>query len=114
MLHLAMPAAPAGTDLDPQEDGHYDTPAGAVAYSATPGTGWNVPVLRTTATTGEGVDVLAAAIDRHGAVLRSTGGWATRERARSRGEIEHLLRDRFIDEARGFSGDARPGLPGLL
>ena len=38
------------------------------------------------------------AIDRHRAHLQASGGWALRERLRSQGEIEHLLRDRFIDE----------------
>lgn len=102
MLHLAMPAAPVVVDDNHRDDGHRDGVhrhhPGAAAYTAVPNTGWNVPVLRTTATTGEGVVALADAIDRHREALQSTEGWATRERARSRGEIEHLLRDRFIDE----------------
>ncbi len=94
MLHLAMPAP---VDAAHQDDGHrQDT--GAAARPAPTAGGWNVPVLRTVATSGEGVEVLAAAIDRHRQSLESTGGWAVRERARSRGEIERLLRDRYIDE----------------
>jgi LAO/AO transport system kinase len=56
-----------------------------------------VPVLQTVATSGQGVAALADAIERHGQHLRAGGEWAGRERARSRDEIEHLLRDRFID-----------------
>ena len=96
MLHLAMPAAPAVDDTDHRDDGHQ---AHAVNVAVTPaGGGWNVPVLQTVATSGVGVMELSAAIDRHREHLLATGGWAARERARSQGEIEHLLRDRFIDE----------------
>jgi len=58
---------------------------------------WPVPVLQTVATSGQGVEALADAIESHGDHLRAGGGWTARERARSRDEIEHLLRDRFID-----------------
>jgi LAO/AO transport system kinase len=49
------------------------------------------------ATSGQGVETLADVIERHGHHLRAGGGWAAREQARSLNEIEHLLRDRFID-----------------
>ena len=87
MLHLAAPAA----------DGHHG-PAIAAELPPRAGAGWDVGVLTTTATSGAGVAELAAAIDRHREFLQSSGGWAARERARSRGEIERLLRDRFIAE----------------
>ena len=88
MLHLAAP---------PDPDGHH----GLMNEAELPpraGAGWDVGVLTTTATSGAGVAELAATIDRHRAYLQSSGGWAARERARSRGEIERLLRDRFIAE----------------
>jgi LAO/AO transport system kinase len=91
MLHLGLPAAPAG-------DGHHaigesheraaDAPAGAE---------WVTPVRQTVATTGAGVEDLATVIESHRDYLRQTGEWAAREWTRSRGEIERLLRDRFID-----------------
>lgn len=95
MLHLAMPA-PVDTDPAHRDDGHHGQ--WRLHEMARAGSGWNVTVLQTTATTGAGVAELVATIDRHRTHLQASGGWALRERARSQGEIEHLLRDRFIDE----------------
>ncbi|MCL4804687.1 MAG: methylmalonyl Co-A mutase-associated GTPase MeaB [Anaerolineae bacterium] len=94
MLHLAMP--PAIDDPAHRDAGHRDW----VARGETAGRsdGWGVSVLQTVATTGTGVIELAAAVDRHREYLLATGGWTARERARSRSEIERLLRERFIDE----------------
>ena len=98
MLHLALPAAPAdgpATGTPHHNDGHH----GPVSLaSPPPPPGWAVPVLQTTATSGAGVAELLATIDRHRDYLQTTGGWAARERARSRAEIDHLLRDRLLDE----------------
>jgi len=90
MLHLGPGAA--------DDSGHH-APAGDTSSTGRDGSParWAVPVLPTIATTGQGVAELAATIDQHGNYLRASGGWAARERARSRDEIEHLLRDRFID-----------------
>jgi LAO/AO transport system kinase len=95
MLHLGLPAA---GDSDPAhaDDGHRahsHEPAAGDHASA----GWTVPVLQTVATTGAGVEELTAVIEKRRDYLQSTGEWTARERARSRGEIERLLRDRFID-----------------
>ncbi len=92
MLHLGLGAA--------DDSGHHaPAPAGGRPPDSRDGspTHWAVPVLPTIATTGQGVAELAATIAQHGDYLRASGGWAARERARSRDEIEHLLRDRFID-----------------
>lgn len=100
MLHLGMPAMPIG-DVDPahldhgHQSGHDDYSAADTFPDAE---GWAVPVLQTVATTGAGVEELAAVIERHREHLQTTGGWAAREWIRSRGEIERLLRDRFIDQ----------------
>ena len=97
MLHLGLPAMPAGEDDPTHVDGGHRNHGGA-ATSGLPVAGWAVPVLQTVATTGAGIPELAAAIEQHRVHLQTTGGWAARERARSRGEIERLLRDRFIDQ----------------
>lgn len=92
MLHLGTGAA--------DDSGHHTpAPDGGIFPDGRDGlpTRWAVPVLPTIATTGQGVAELAATIAQHGDYLRASGGWAARERARSRDEIEHLLRDRFID-----------------
>jgi LAO/AO transport system kinase len=93
MLHLALPAG----DID--TDGHHGALDGMVADEGQPrgGAGWAVPVLSTTATTGAGVEALADAIDRHRAHMQAGDGWAARELAMSRAEIERLLHARLID-----------------
>ncbi len=96
MLHLAMPAAPP-TAEELAHHGHSDVERTRFEEAALFTAGWAVPVMRTTATTGDGVEALATVIEKHRRHLTDSGGWAARERARSRGEIEHLLRDRFID-----------------
>ncbi|MBP9502650.1 MAG: methylmalonyl Co-A mutase-associated GTPase MeaB [Candidatus Promineofilum sp.] len=101
MLHPAMLAP---VDAAHRDRGHRRSAGpvgdGPVAPVASSEMSWQVPVLPTTATTGAGIEELATAIDRHRDYLKATGGWTARERARSRGEIERLLRDRFIDELR--------------
>lgn len=95
MLHLALPAPSDGHHHD---DGHHRGDSHLAEPSGRAMSGWNVPVLQTTATTGAGVDELAGMVDRHRMYLQESGGWAVREHARSLAEIERLLRDRFIDE----------------
>jgi len=91
MLHLGMAAATDG------RGGSETHPYDATGNGRPTAAGWAVPVLQTVATTGQGVEELAAAVERHGEHLRRSGGHAAREVARSRDEIEHLLRDRFSD-----------------
>lgn len=56
---------------------------------------WSPPVLRTTATSKEGIAELWAAIDSHRAHMVATGGVEARRRARLRGEVESLAAARF-------------------
>jgi LAO/AO transport system kinase len=53
--------------------------------------GWDTPVLATAATTGEGIDALAAAIASHRQFLLESGGWGERERLRTRTQLEQDL-----------------------
>jgi LAO/AO transport system kinase len=62
---------------------------------------WQVPVQPTTATSGEGMADLLAAIQRHWQHLRESGEWLLREKARSRREVEHLLQARLLRRLRG-------------
>jgi LAO/AO transport system kinase len=48
---------------------------------------WSVPVLKTVATTGDGVAPLLAQIDAHAAHLRRTPGWEERRRAAATAEV---------------------------
>ena len=94
MIHMGLGAASAVAPA--ADNGHHGhaTPTPTADASAA---AWPVPVLQTVATSGQGVVALADAIERHSRHLRAGGEWAARERARSRDEIEHLLRARFID-----------------
>lgn len=58
--------------------------------------GWQVPVLQTVATTGEGIDALADALLAHKDFLKTSGGWLEREKERSRREMEQLLQQRLL------------------
>jgi len=69
--------------------------------------GWRTPVLTTVATTGEGIDLLRAALESHRHHLRSSGGLAERERSRMRTEIESILQERLIEEFLVRQGNGR-------
>jgi LAO/AO transport system kinase len=51
---------------------------------------WKPPIVPTVATTGEGVDDLLAALDKHDAWLESSGERARRRLARARDEVTAL------------------------
>lgn len=53
---------------------------------------WRVKVLKTVASTGEGVAELAAQIDLHRQWLLDSGEWETRERLRAAHTLENILR----------------------
>ena len=53
--------------------------------------GWLPPVLKTVASTGEGMAELVNAIDEHGAWLTASGELAARRRRRARDEIEAIV-----------------------
>jgi LAO/AO transport system kinase len=61
-----------------------------------PGSGWRPPIIRTVATTGEGVDELWAQIGSHRAALESNGGLATRRRARLAAEMRALVVEQLL------------------
>jgi LAO/AO transport system kinase len=58
--------------------------------------GWEPPIARTVAVTGEGIADLAAAIDRHREFLESSGERRRREVARARAGFVALLRERLL------------------
>lgn len=72
---------------------------------------WRVPVLRTVATAGEGIDRLVEALDRHRAWLQGRGLWHALQRqrttARIRRLVEERLRARLWDGAHGGPALAR-------
>jgi len=58
--------------------------------------GWEPPIARTVGVTGEGIDELAAGVDRHRAHLEASGGKAIREAARARASFVAILRERLL------------------
>jgi LAO/AO transport system kinase len=62
--------------------------------------GWSPPVLTTVAETGEGVDDLVAAIDRHGEAIAASGELERRRIARLRAEVEAIVVERAAERAR--------------
>jgi LAO/AO transport system kinase len=60
------------------------------------GAGWKPPIVRTVATTGEGVDELWAQIGAHRASLESNGAIAKRRRERLAAELRALVVERIL------------------
>jgi LAO/AO transport system kinase len=67
---------------------------------------WQPPVIQTVATTGRGVEELAAAIARHRDHLRRSGEGQRRERERVKRDLEERLRGRLFDEWRAAGGNS--------
>lgn len=59
---------------------------------------WEVPVLATTATTGEGVSALAETILAHQSYLQESGLWLKREQQRAQQEMTHYIQARLLAE----------------
>src|SRR5512138_2690876 len=59
---------------------------------------WIPPIQKTVSTDGKGIPELAERIAQHAEFLRSTGGWAERERARLEHELEIILQQTLMDE----------------
>lgn len=61
--------------------------------------GWEVPILETVATQGQGLEALAAKIDAHRAFLTQSGGLIGRERERARNELLSVLQALLVERA---------------
>jgi LAO/AO transport system kinase len=70
-------------------------PAGAPG-PAPAAEGWEPPIVRTVGTSGEGIEELAAAVERHRLHLEASGERATRETARARAGFVAILRERLL------------------
>lgn len=63
---------------------------------APPRGGWKPPILRTVAATGDGIDELVRAVDRHQAWATESGEAGRRRADAARAEVEGLLRDALL------------------
>jgi LAO/AO transport system kinase len=70
---------------------------------------WRPPVIQTTGTTGEGIDELLEAIERHHAVITESGELEVRRRGRLRAEIEAIVVERAAERARRELEDGTMG-----
>jgi LAO/AO transport system kinase len=57
---------------------------------------WLPPIVKTVATSGQGVEALRDWVERHALYLRDSGQLARREQARAAAALEHILRDRLL------------------
>jgi LAO/AO transport system kinase len=68
---------------------------GALSLTDEGSPGWEVPVLRVAATTGEGIPDLVAALDSHADWLAESGRLAAARAAQSRAWLADAVKDRF-------------------
>jgi LAO/AO transport system kinase len=66
-------------------------------------------VIQTTGTTGEGIDEMLDAIERHHAVIADSGELEERRRGRLRAEIESIVVERAAERARRELQDGTMG-----
>jgi LAO/AO transport system kinase len=72
-------------------------------------TAWRPPVIQTTATTGEGIEEMLDAIERHHSVIADSGELEERRRGRLRAEIESIVVERAAERARRELEDGTMG-----
>ncbi|HEX4578693.1 MAG TPA: methylmalonyl Co-A mutase-associated GTPase MeaB [Candidatus Dormibacteraeota bacterium] len=70
---------------------------------------WRPPVIQTIGTTGEGIDEMLDAIERHHSVIADSGELEERRRGRLRAEIESIVVERAADRARRELEDGTMG-----
>ena len=74
---------------------------------AQPGGGWRPPVVRATATTGDGVPEVWQAVSDHRAHLQSSGDLDERRRRRAAEEVTRLVAARLLERARATTTGPR-------
>jgi LAO/AO transport system kinase len=81
----------------PMDHDQHHHPAGpAPAAANQPDPGWEPPIVRTVAVTGEGISDLGEALQRHLTWLEASGERRSREVARARAGFIALLRERLL------------------
>ena len=96
MLHMRLGEMP-------QNAGHHGVSLKSVQKASREGVakradetgGWAIPVLKTTAQSGEGVDELARTLDRHRVYLRDSGELARRRQARLAERVRAVVERRL-------------------
>jgi LAO/AO transport system kinase len=75
----------------------------AAMLELSPGSAWKPPIVRTVATTGEGVDELWVQIRAHRAALESNGGIAKRRRSRLAAELRAMVVEQLLARGGGLT-----------
>ena len=78
-----------------------------IAMAERGGGDWKPPIVMTTATAGEGIADLTAALDAHGSWLDSSGERDRRRRARAREEVAAIAVAALRQRMGGLPGDSR-------
>lgn len=76
--------------------------------------GWDVPVVGVSATRGEGIGDVLAAIDAHAALLRTSGGWMERNRKAAVAEVLGGVRAALERRLGAVDGDGDGALGALV
>ena len=84
------------TQRPPPEHDAQHVVTGQATPPAAEAEGWEPPVVKTVAATGEGIDALTEALDRHRAHLEATGERGRRDVARARAGFVAILRERLL------------------
>jgi LAO/AO transport system kinase len=83
--------------LNPSGSGHHRDHPGKHGDPGPQTDGsWLPPIIKTIATSGEGIGTLLHWIETHANTLRSNGDMARRENARAMSMVESILRDRLL------------------
>ena len=61
---------------------------------------WEIPVMRSIATSGDGIPELAEAIRKHRAHLKDSGDWQQRDQMRLQSELDSLLQSTLLNRWR--------------
>jgi len=85
----------ATTRPPPDHDAHHVV-TGEAPPPAAEDPAWEPPIVKTVAATGDGIEELAAALDRHLAHLTATGERKLRDTARARAGFVAILRERLL------------------
>jgi LAO/AO transport system kinase len=81
-----------------------------LGLGASGGEGWQAPIVKTVATTGQGTEELVAAVLRHREYLRRTGAGERRERERAQADLEERLREKLFDRWRSAAAEDLAGM----
>ena len=101
MLDLEFSAEMMGDEV------HHRRKTGPTSRETRASSEWRPPVLKTTATRGEGTAGLVEQLDGHYAFLAASGELKNRENNRLKNEFDQLLRDGLMERWRREIGDER-------